>query len=119
MKKSLLAASLLALALPVSAAEYTLDPHHTHAHFFIDHFGASTNMGSFNRLSGDLQFDPVKRSGSIDVRLPLANLQTALKNLPPICNLLICSTPKNIPKCVFNPPVFILQGNAPAKLMAN
>ncbi|RRD91656.1 YceI family protein [Conchiformibius steedae] len=79
MKKSLLAASLLALALPVSAAEYTLDPHHTHAHFFIDHFGASTNMGSFNRLSGDLQFDPAKRSGSIDVRLPLANLQTGSK----------------------------------------
>ena len=76
MKKALSALALVSAAALASAAEYRIDPHHTNARFAIDHFGASTNVGGFYGLNGDVSFDAAKKTGSIDVRIPVSSLQT-------------------------------------------
>ena len=75
MKQALFIAALLA-AGAANAANYEVDTFHTNARFTIDHFGTSSNVGGIYGLKGNMQFDLAKRTGSIDIALPLANLQT-------------------------------------------
>ena len=76
MKKILAIVALSVFSISVSAATYTIDASHANARFSIDHFGTSSNVGGIFGLTGEMQFDRAQRSGSIDVELPLANLQT-------------------------------------------
>ena len=75
MKKTILCALLAATAAAATAADYQIDPHHANARFAIDHFGTSTNVGGFYQLEGTVKFDAAKRSGSIDITIPLNKLQ--------------------------------------------
>ena len=77
MKKAFLLATLLAAVGAAHAAEYKIDPMHTYARFAIDHFGTSTNVGGIFGITGSMSFDRAKHTGSIDVKLPLANLQSS------------------------------------------
>lgn len=75
--KRFLAMTILALTASVAqAANYKIDSAHTNARFEIDHFNTSSNVGGIYGLEGTLQFDAAKRTGKIDVKLPIANLQT-------------------------------------------
>ncbi|MBR9858461.1 MAG: hypothetical protein GYB38_12210 [Gammaproteobacteria bacterium] len=56
-KKVALLVSSLALAGPVMAADYKVDPAHTTAVFEVSHMGFSTLLGRFNTLEGEYQFD--------------------------------------------------------------
>ena len=76
MNKTVLALVLAACAATAGAADYKIDSAHTNARFAIDHFNTSTNVGGFYGIEGGLQFDAAKRTGSIDVRVPMKNLQT-------------------------------------------
>ncbi len=76
MKRFLIATVLAVSAATASAASYKIDSAHTNARFEIDHFGTSTNVGGIYGLEGKLNFDAAKRTGNIDLKLPLANLQT-------------------------------------------
>ncbi len=76
MKKILFTAFTAALAAGAAAATYKIDPHHANARFAIDHFATSTNIGGFYNLNGTLQFDPAKRTGGIDLSIPVNNLQS-------------------------------------------
>lgn len=76
MKKIFLAAGLASLATVASAANYTVDPFHTNARFAIDHFATSSNVGGFYGLTGNLQLDVAKKTGQIDISIPVQNLQT-------------------------------------------
>lgn len=76
MKKIISAVFLSALATTAGAATYQIDGHHTNARFSIDHFNTSTNVGGFYNLSGTLEFDPAKRTGSIDLSIPVNSIQT-------------------------------------------
>ncbi|KPN74742.1 MULTISPECIES: YceI family protein [Neisseria] len=76
MKKIISALCLSALAATVGAATYKIDGHHTNARFGIDHFKTSTNVGGFYNLSGTLEFDPAKRTGSIDLSIPVDSIQS-------------------------------------------
>ena len=76
MQKILLAAALAASAAAASAAQYEIDPFHSNARFEIDHFGTSTNVGGFYGLTGSVDFDQAKRTGKIDITIPVANLQS-------------------------------------------
>ena len=63
MKKLLLAASLAGLmAVPVQAADYTIDTQGAHAfvQFKISHLGYSWLYGRFNTFSGDFSYDADK-----------------------------------------------------------
>lgn len=77
MNKTVLALVLAACAATAGAADYKIDSAHTNARFAIDHFNTSTNVGGFYGIEGGLQFDAAKRTGSIDVRVPMKNLQTS------------------------------------------
>lgn len=76
MKKTLLALTLLSASTPALAAQYTLDPAHTNIQFAIDHFGTSTNRATFYAIEGQVQFDRAQKTGSINVVIPLKNLNS-------------------------------------------
>ncbi|MDO4878592.1 MAG: YceI family protein [Neisseria sp.] len=78
MKKTL-SIILLTAAGGAMAAQYEIDPFHANARFEIDHFGTSSNIGGIYNLTGTVEFDADKRTGSADVTLPLANLQSGSK----------------------------------------
>ena len=77
MQKILLAATLAAAAAAASAAQYEIDPFHSNARFEIDHFGTSTNVGGIYKVTGSVDFDPAKKTGSVEAVLPLDNLQSS------------------------------------------
>ena len=52
-------------------------PVHSNARFEIDHFGTSTNVGGIYKVTGNVHFDPAKKTGSVEAVLPLANLQSS------------------------------------------
>lgn len=60
------------------AADYKLDPAHTKAMFYIDHFNTSTNSGGFYEINGDMSYSPEKETGSIRVSIPVSALNTGL-----------------------------------------
>ena len=74
--KYLLSALLACLALPVSAVDYQIDPTHTYVNLEIDHMGFSTQRGLFRHTSGQISYDPDARSGTIEIRIDTASLDT-------------------------------------------
>lgn len=77
MNKIFLTALLAATAAGANAATYKIDPYHANARFSIDHFGTSSNVGGFYNLTGTLQFDAAKNTGSVDLTIPTASLQAS------------------------------------------
>ncbi|MDO4250170.1 MAG: YceI family protein [Moraxella sp.] len=75
--KKLLCFALATLATSATAATYEIDPKHTNARFAIDHFNTSTNVGGFYGVTGTLEFDAQKRTGSLDVTIPVSTLQSS------------------------------------------
>jgi len=67
------AVSTAAYAAPES---YTVDPAHTYPNFEINHLGFSTMHGKFERTSGKIVIDPATKSGSIDVKIDTASVDT-------------------------------------------
>ncbi|AXH63356.1 YceI family protein [Providencia huaxiensis] len=60
------------------AADYKLDPTHTKAVFYIDHFNTSTNSGGFHNITGDMTYSLEKQTGSVNVIIPAETLNTGL-----------------------------------------
>lgn len=83
MKKSLVAlavaCSLSATAL--AADTYTIDARHTFPSFEISHLGFSIQRGRFNRTSGKVVLDAATQSGSIDISIDAASIDTGLIDL--------------------------------------
>jgi polyisoprenoid-binding protein YceI len=70
-------ATLLASALCVQAADYTIDPTHSHILFMIDHLGFAKIVGLFSDFSGTLSFDANNVSASkLSVTVKTESLQT-------------------------------------------
>jgi polyisoprenoid-binding protein YceI len=78
LKHTLIAAALVAAALPVAAQEatYTIEPTHTFPTFEISHLGFSTHRGRFNKTSGTIKLDMATKKGSIDVSIDTASIDT-------------------------------------------
>ena len=78
MKKTLLGA--IALALPLAACavpeSYTIDPIHSFAYFEVDHLGVATLRGSFERSSGKFTLDRAAKTGSVEVSVETASVNT-------------------------------------------
>lgn len=83
MKKHLLATLLGALvAAPAFAAEsYTIDPSHTLPVYEINHFNWSTQRGRFNKVSGKITLDRAARTGSIDLTIDVASVDSGVAKL--------------------------------------
>ncbi|GHD68401.1 YceI family protein [Jeongeupia chitinilytica] len=78
MKKLILAAAFATVASAAFAAPetYSIDPSHTAAHFSINHLGFSTQQGTFDKTSGSIVLDAEKKSGSVDISIDTASLDT-------------------------------------------
>lgn len=78
MRQTVLA--LILMVMPVagfSAPEkFTIDPSHTYPYFSISHLGFSTLQGRFNETSGKLTIDTVNKTGSIDIVINAASVDT-------------------------------------------
>ena len=76
-KLALALAVFTSLAAPAFAADYTLDPTHTHVAFKVDHLGFSHVLGYFGSVAGTLSFDPAKVDASkLDVTIQADSLNT-------------------------------------------
>ncbi|WP_066569080.1 YceI family protein [Snodgrassella sp. CFCC 13594] len=73
---SVVAITALFATLPAVAAEYKIDPMHTDARFTVDHWGTSSNVGGFYDINGTVKFDAKAKTGFVDVRIPVKNINT-------------------------------------------
>ena len=66
----------LVLTVPVFAApeHYTVDPEHTYPSLEMPHMGLSIWRGKFNHTTGTITFDPVAKTGSVDIRVDAASI---------------------------------------------
>jgi polyisoprenoid-binding protein YceI len=70
-------ATLLVSATAGQAADYTIDPTHSHILFTIDHLGFAKIVGLFSDFSGNLSFDANNVPGSkLNVMINTDSLQT-------------------------------------------
>jgi len=78
MSKRIAALALAVLPFAASAApeSYTLDPYHTFPNFTLDHLGVATIYGRFNKTAGKLTIDRAAKSGSIDLAVDTASVDT-------------------------------------------
>lgn len=80
MNKKLILAGFLAIAASSAMAApvtYNIDPSHTYPSFATDHFGGiSTWRGKFNKSSGVIVLDRAARTGSVDVTIDAASVNT-------------------------------------------
>ncbi len=105
-----LAALLACLALHANATDYVIDPTHTYASFEIDHLGFSTQRGQFNRTSGSLAFDPDTRSGTVDIRIDVASIDTGLALRDDILRSEDWFNAKSFPDILFRSERFVFTG---------
>ncbi len=76
--------ALIALATAATAAPltYTIDARHTFPSFEADHFGGmSIWRGKFNQTSGTIVLDREAKTGSVDVTIETASVNTGLADL--------------------------------------
>ncbi|MBT9614285.1 MAG: polyisoprenoid-binding protein [Burkholderiales bacterium] len=73
----------IALLTPSASAadQYTIDPNHTYPSFEIDHMGYSTTRGRFNSVQGKLSLDRDAKTGSVEVIIDAASIDTGLAKL--------------------------------------
>jgi polyisoprenoid-binding protein YceI len=80
MNKHLIAASVFALIAGSAIAApttYNLDPSHTYPSFETDHFGGiSVWRGKFTKSSGVVTLDRAAKTGSVDVTIDTASIDT-------------------------------------------
>src|SRR6478672_1484191 len=70
-------AALLASATPGRAADYAIDPTHSHILFTIDHLGFAKMVGLFGDFSGNISFDANNVPASkLNVTIKTDSLQT-------------------------------------------
>jgi polyisoprenoid-binding protein YceI len=70
------------LSFPATAAtSYTVDPKHTFPSFEISHLGFSIQRGRFDRTSGKVTLDSDKGTGSINIAVETASINTGLAEL--------------------------------------
>ena len=119
MKRILLASLLAISAATASAATYKIDSFHTNARFMIDHFGTSTNVGGIYGLEGKVNFDAAKRTGSIDVKMPLANLQTGSEYFTNHLKSADLFNVEKFPEMRFQSTQFVFSGNTLKSVKGN
>jgi len=74
-----LAAALLLPATAAAEERYRIDPLHTYPNFKVSHLGFSTMHGRFGRTTGTLVLSEDRRSGSVEVVIDAASIDTGFK----------------------------------------
>lgn len=83
MKKSIVLLAVTAISnMPVFASDtYTIDSRHTFPGFEINHLGFSIQRGRFNQTSGKLTMNPDAGTGSLQITVDAASINTGLDEL--------------------------------------
>jgi polyisoprenoid-binding protein YceI len=78
MKKLAIATIAATVAATAAAAPetYIVDPRHTFPHFTVNHLGVSNIYGRFNKTSGRLLLDKAARTGSVEITMDTASVDT-------------------------------------------
>lgn len=79
MRKIMIFVITLLLPMGGMAASYTIDPQHTYPNFTINHLGFSTLHGRFGKTTGKLSLDQAKGTGSVDIVIDVASINTGFK----------------------------------------
>jgi polyisoprenoid-binding protein YceI len=78
--KMAVSTAALSLALVTGAwaapTTYKADANHTFVRFSYNHLGFSTQESRFNKVSGDITFDPANKSGSVDISIDTKSVDT-------------------------------------------
>lgn len=98
---------------------YTVDPNHANVRFAIDHFGTTTNHGAFYGLTGDMQFDPAKKIGAIDIVIPMETLQTGNEHFNNHLKSADFFNAEKFPTAQFKSTKFYFNGNKVSKVVGN
>ena len=80
MKKTLIAAALLAAAAlsHAQSATYGIDPTHTFVTFEAKHFGTSTLRGRFDKKEGSVTIDRAAKTGKAEITLDMNSVSTGV-----------------------------------------
>jgi polyisoprenoid-binding protein YceI len=80
MKKTLIAAALIAAAgfAQAQSATYSIDPTHTFVTFEASHFGTSTLRGRFDRKEGTVVFDRAAKTGKAEITIDMTSVSTGV-----------------------------------------
>lgn len=83
MKRLLVFAGIaLTLGIPAMAqsTQWELDPNHSSAQFAVRHMGISTVRGTFTKLNGTAQYDPVSpKNDSVEVTIDTSTVDTRVQ----------------------------------------
>ena len=79
MKKLVLMAGLMSMPYAAFADTYTFDSPHTFPNFVINHLGFSNIHGRFNNTTGTMTMDREKGTGSVEVVIDAASIDTGFK----------------------------------------
>lgn len=69
------AAAVSGSALAASET-YTIDGRHTYPRFEYSHFGYSTQIGRFDKTSGQISIDKAAKTGSVDITIDAKSVDT-------------------------------------------
>jgi polyisoprenoid-binding protein YceI len=119
MKKLALGLVALSLAAPVMADNYTFDPTHTYPNFTISHLGFSTMHGRFNTTSGKLVMDRAKGTGSVDIVIETASIDTAFAKRDEHLRSPDFFNAAEFPKITFKSTKVTFQGDTKASVEGN
>jgi polyisoprenoid-binding protein YceI len=67
-----------------TAADFALDTSHTAVHFGVLHYDLSMVRGRVAKVAGTVRFDPVAKTGAIDIRVDADSLDTGNRTLDQI-----------------------------------
>lgn len=116
MKKLLLTTSIIGLFSSAIAAEYKLDPSHTNARFYIDHFQTTTNHGGFYGIEGAVQFDQAAKSGALDISFKTNNINTGDEGFDDHMRHADLLDVEQFPEISFKSTEWIFEGDQPTEI---
>ena len=123
MKKTnpLIAALLLAAAVPASAAPETfvLDGTHSFPRFSYSHFGYSTQVSRFNKTSGQVVFDKEARTGAVDIVIDTKSVDTGYETFNEHIQGEDFLDTAKFPTATFKSTKVIFEGDRPARVEGN
>lgn len=116
----LAAAALVSVGVAQAApATYAIDPTHTFVTFEVKHFGTSTNRGRFDKKSGTVTLDKVAKTGSVDLTLDTASINTGTANFDGHLKSKDFFNVEAFPKATFKSTKFIFDGDKVAHVVGD
>jgi len=118
---TLIASFFLFFSNSVSAKTeiYTIDPTHTYPHFAVSHLGYSTMHGRFDKTSGTLTLNRIKKNGSVDINIEAASLSTGMKKRDAHLRSPDFFNAVEFPKITYRSTTVMFNGDTPTKVEGN